>query len=598
MIRAKQSRPASFRITFALTSSWALLAVVGCTGFIGGMTDGSGAGGGGSSDDGGTGVDGGGNYNAGPCVSTIQPRSMWPLSGRSYDVTVHAALGDTSNQGETTLPVDSRANGYASNEGDYVVDSTRIGLLMTAAETIASNVGPAQMATIAKSCTLSQNPSSSTPDPCVMQYVQTEGKQLYRRPLTTTEASGLYAAYLTGFQHPDPGVQPTLSGIQTVIATMLYSPEFLYRTELGDPSDTTSNPVTLTQYEIASAISYTATGGPPDSTLMALADSGLLASAAVYQQQFQRLVDSPDGHAQMAQFVMEWVGADKVTATGGGGPISATLAQDMITETADTVEQALFSGSGELSELLTANYTFVNADLANYYGISGVAGSTFTKVTQPTSQGRMGILGQGSFLTASASTGVRPLHRGNVMLQQLLCENLPSFASLGLGNFTPPPFQTPPAGTTTRASLIDIIGTTGVCAECHQNFMYMGFGLENYDSYGRYQSTDNGGTVDASGFVPTSPGLDPATGQILHPESLTKADFSNFDGMAQSLGQDPRVSQCFAKQIIVYTSGRSDVTNNDCAVRSLQSSFQASNGKVVAGFGAYLQSPQFVQRSR
>ena len=66
----------------------------------------------------------------------------------------------------------------------------------------------------------------------------------------------------------------------------------------------------MTPYEIASAISYAATGGPPDSTLMALADSGSLNSASVYEQQLQRLVDTPNGHAQMAQFVMQWLGAD------------------------------------------------------------------------------------------------------------------------------------------------------------------------------------------------------------------------------------------------------------------------------------------------
>ena len=285
-------------------------------------------------------------------------------------------------------------------------------------------------------------------------------------------------------------------------------------------------------------------------------------------------------------------------ATAGGGPVTATLAQDMVTETADTIEHALFSGSGELSELLTGNYTFLNSDLATYYGIGGVTGSTFTQVTQPGGQGRLGILGQASFLTASAATGVRPLHRGKVMLEQLLCEDLPSFASLGLGDFTPPPFLTPPAGTTTRASLMNIIGTTGVCAECHQNFMYMGFGLENFDSYGRYQPTDNAGTVDASGFVPTSTALDPASGQILDPQSLTKADFPDFAGLTSVLSQDARVADCFAKQIVVYTSGRNDVANNDCSVWSLQSNFQSSKGNVVAGFGSYLESSQFVQRSR
>jgi hypothetical protein len=582
-------------LTVALASSLAFAAVVGCTGYIGdgraGSSGGAGGGAGGSAGSGAT-------PKEGPCVDRIQPRSVWPLSNESYDVSVSATLGDTSNQAEATFPPNLRANGYASNEKDYVVDSTRIGLLLTAAEAIASNVGAAQLASLSKSCTPSSSPSSSNPDSCVMQYIGTTGKQVFRRPLTSKEASGLYAVYLVGFAHPDKGIAPSLSGLETVIGAMLYSPEFLYRTELGAASDTASNTVTMTPYEIASEISYAATGGPPDSTLMALADSNSLDSAASYEAQFDRLVDSKNGHAQLSQFVMEWVAADLVTHTAGAGPISATLAEEMVTETRDTIDEALFSGSGDLSEILTGDYTFLNSDLAAYYGIEGVTGSTFVKITQPGSQSRQGILGQGAFLAASAATGVRPLHRGNVMLQQLLCEDLPSFASLGLGDFTPPPFKTPPEGTTTRASLLDIIGTATVCSECHQNFMYMGFGLESYDSFGRFQAKDNGGAVDASGFLPTSTHLDPATGQILDPEDITKANFSNYAGLASALSQDARVRGCFAKQMVVYASGRDDIANDDCAVRALQSSLSASNGKVVAGFGSYVQSSQFVQRSR
>ena len=533
----------------------------------------------------------------GPCVSTTLPRSVLPLSRLDYDRSVSAVLGDSSNQAEQTFPPETRANGYTSNAGDLVVDVDLVYKLLSAGETIASNVVEAQKANLAKSCSLSTSPSATTPDACAMQYITQTGKQLYRRPLTTSESSGLYAVYLVGFKNPDPGVPAATSAIESTITAMLYSPAFFYRTELGDPSDTNSPVVDLTQYEVASKISYAATGAPPDVTLMALADSQSLNSPAVYQEQFQRLVDTEIGHDRMSQFVMEWIGSDTVRASASG-TLTAAVAKDMVTETQQTIQQGLFSGSGELSELLTANYTFLNSELASYYGIDGVTGSSFTQVLQPSSQGRAGILGQGSFLAASATRGVAPLHRGKLLLEQLFCEQLPSFASLGLPGFTPPQFVPPAAGTTTREALSTEIAPGSACYSCHQNFMFMGFGLENFDVEGRFRTTDNGGKVDASGSIRTSTSVDPRTGAILAPNDVTSTSFADFSGLATDLGADPNVSACFAKQIAVYTSGRAELPNNDCAVRSLQTSFAAAHGNVVSGFSAYVQSPQFVQRSR
>lgn len=540
--------------------------------------------------------------SAATCNDVIAPQQVRTLSRVQYDNSVNAVLGINSKQAQSTFPIENRANGYTNAAQSEVVTSDLINRMMTAAEAIAEQSVGTELAYIKNSlkCSLQASPSISSQDPCALKYIADRGQSFFRRPLTSGELTDLYSIYFTGVTNPSSGAVATTSGIQTLIATFLQMPQFYYRTELGSPSDSTSNPVQLTQFEIASAISYTLTGGPPDAALMAAAAAGTLNSPSSITAQYQRLVATSAGNAQLADFVMEWLGEDQITSYAtAAGPITPTIAAEMKTEAQDFIQQALFSGTGTLNELLTGNYTFVNSDLASYYGLP-TSGTTmnFAKMTLAPETGRAGLLSQGAFLVSSSATsGVPLLHRGHFIRSNLLCESLPTFASVGLPGFTPPPFVTPSVGTSTRQALTAEI--TGVCFNCHQHFMPIGFALENFDPFARYQTTQNGGPVDSSGVVTEPTNVDPASGLIKDPTSFTSTSFANYSGLAATLASDPRTGSCFAYQVTQYISGRAGVAQNECAVRATQQPPTGSSVVTVQQqFSNFLQSKYFTWRSR
>jgi hypothetical protein len=537
----------------------------------------------------------------GPCVDTAVERRVWSLSRNEYDRTVKAILGDTSGVATTTFPPEARTNGFSMNPQAQVVDSKLVSLMMTAAETIASASLTTELGYIKNTlaCSLAGSPTAGTPDPCAMSYIKSRGAALARRPLTDEEATDLYTSYLTGVQNPYDGTDATSSGVELVVTTLLQGPQFLYRTELGDPKDTTTSPVDLTQYEIASAISYLATGGPPDATLLAAAEGGTLQGDAIGTQ-YQRLLDTPEGHAQTTHFVLEWLDEDGIGNAGGsGGPVTQAIAQDMEAEAQGFVEEAVFHGAGTVQELLTGGYTFVNAELAAYYGLptSGLGAAAMKQSLDPSS-GRAGLLSQGAFLVGASAPGIPLLHRGHVIRDKVLCEQLPSTASLGLPNFTPPTLPAPGPGTTTRQQLTDAVGNAGVCFTCHQFFQPIGFALENFDAFGRFQTTQNGGSVDPSGQLVESSSIDSATGAIHDPKSVTAVSFSDSVGLAKALAASPRVGSCFASQVVSFASGKL-APLNECTAASIQA---AANGSPTATipqqFANYVKSKAFVSRTR
>ncbi|PWU12361.1 MAG: hypothetical protein C5B49_16475 [Bdellovibrio sp.] len=549
---------------------------------------------------------GGGSTNqvgGNTCTSSTIPRRVWFLPRSGFDQSIRDVLGDQSNQATSLFAPETRTNGFVDNETGVSVDANLIGLVQQAAETIATNQAQAQLKVAAANCAGMQSGTSAF-DTCVTSkigsFISTLGKQLFRRPLTAAEITDMTGVYTAGFQNPDSGVDPALSGVQTLLSAFIQDPNFLYRTELGDPNDTTSTTPTMTQYEIASAISYALTGSTPDSTLMAAADGNQLATPAQLATQAQRLIAGAGGNMQLESFVMQWLGSDRITEYGSAnGPLTPGIASEMQTETQTFIGENLFSGGGTLNSLLSSNFTYANTELANYYGLtpgSSTDTGTFYKIS--TGNQRNGILSQGSFLATSNGSGVPLFHRGVVIRQKLLCQTLPSFAAVGLGGFTPPVPPPLSPGETTRQEVTQLVPQGTTCYRCHQFFMPTGYGLENFDVFGRYQTTQNGGTVDASGFLSEPTSLDPSTGTILDVQNPTESSFNDFNGLVGVLMNDPNVPNCFARQIMVFVNGRSDVANNDCQVMSLQQNFQASGGNVVSGFLNYVQSTHFVQRSR
>jgi hypothetical protein len=128
--------------------------------------------------------------------------------------------------------------------------------------------------------------------------------------------------------------------------------------------------------------------------------------------------------------------------------------------------------------------------------------------------------------------------------------------------------------------------------------MPMGFGLEHFDPFGRYQSMQNAGMVDPSGAIVESASVDPATGLILKPTSFTQTAFADYPDLTSKLSTDPRTARCFANNVVAYASGRS-VALDECAVRdTMTPPAGSSTATIQEQFVNYVQSKNFVWRTR
>jgi len=332
---------------------------------------------------------------------------------------------------------------------------------------------------------------------------------------------------------------------------------------------------------------------------LSAASAGQLSSPDSLLAQYNRLMNTAQGHSRIQQFVMEWLGADNIAILGNSSStLTPQIASYMKTETQNYIENAVFNSTGTLNELLTADYTYVNAPLASYYGINSAdSTNNFYKVSASGSL-KIGILSQGSFLASSAASGIAILHRGDLLRDKLYCQQLPSVASLGLPGFTPPALNPPGPGQTTRQELEQVVQKGTACYACHQYFMPIGFALDHFDPFGKFRITENGAALDTSGFVAISNYIDPASGLISDPLHATDENFSDYNSFTQVIANDPLVQSCFAKRAMVFVSGRNDVANNECAVSNVQAQFATSGSKVLSGFSAYIQSPSFIQRVR
>jgi hypothetical protein len=235
----------------------------------------------------------------------------------------------------------------------------------------------------------------------------------------------------------------------------------------------------------------------------------------------------------------------------------AALAQE---ESQRFVEDITFDGAGTFRALLTEPSTWVNAPLAQFYGLPGVVGTDFREVAlDPAKRG--GILTQAAFLRAHAHTAhTSPVHRGIAVLHDLLCvEVLPP--PLDIGPLSPPD----PSPATIRERLT--VATEGLqCRSCHDDINPLGFAFEHYDAVGKWQDTDNGEAVDASGVL----GKTDAAGPFRDAIELLKRIAESEDAKA-----------CFVGHWLTQAYRRPAEAGDACAVEQVSQAFAESDGNLV-----------------
>lgn len=366
---------------------------------------------------------------------------------------------------------------------------------------------------------------------CVDKIVATLARRAFRRPVTSAETAALRR--FVGVARAEG--QSVEQGIQLAIQAMLVSPHFLFRIERDpDPADP-SKVHRLSEFELASRLSYFLWSSMPDDELLSLAEAGKL--RASLDAQVKRMLDDPRSAALADNFAGQWLetrNLDSVKPDPGKFPAWGPELRDaMKTETRMFFESVLRENR-PVTEFLNARYTFLNELLAKHYGIEGVSGPDFRRVELATDQ-RRGIITHASVLTVSSyPTRTSPVIRGKYVLQNILG--------------APPPAPPPDVPALDEESVgsagslrqqMEKHRTNPTCASCHNRMDALGFGLENYDAIGRWRSTDGKFPVDASGTLPNGKSFKtPSELMVLLTDDL------------------PDFSRCLVEKMLIYSLGR------------------------------------------
>jgi hypothetical protein len=368
-------------------------------------------------------------------------------------------------------------------------------------------------------------------------------RRAYRRPVEAKEVDRL----LTLFEKATKDGARFEDSLKPVFKAVLVSPNFLLRVERDRPKE--ENAYRVSDHELATRLSYFLWSSMPDAELFALTTQGELSKPAVFDAQVKRMLADPKARALTDTFAEQWLQLKKLPQARPSIEFFPTftprLRQAMHDEVA-TFFDKLRTDDLPVTDLLDADYTYVNADLARHYGITGVNGPEFQKVSLADSD-RGGLLGMAAVHAVTSHTNrTSPTLRGKYVLDVILG--------------TPPP--PPPPGVSqideakgakeakTFREKLSLHATQPNCAGCHAKIDPLGFGMENFDAIGRWRKS--GGDVDATGKLPTGE-------QFNGPKELR----------AVLLKKKPRFVENVTEKLLVFALGRELQPSDAAAVKAI-----------------------------
>jgi hypothetical protein len=328
----------------------------------------------------------------------------------------------------------------------------------------------------------------------ILTHVATEA---YRRPATSQDVAELLPFYKQGAANG--GFD---AGMRTSLQAMLSSLHFIFRVEEAPAGVRPGAVYKLADADLASRLSFFLWGTIPDQTLLDLAQKGTLAKPDVFDAQVKRMLADPRSDALGTRFAAQWLRLQdlkKVEPDALDFPYYDATLSDAMTQETELFFDYLVRADRPALELLTADYTFVNERLARHYGIKGVSGPEFVKVSYPDDT-RRGILGHGSILTlTSHGNRTSPVLRGKWVLEVLLGTPPP-----------PPPPNVPDlekTGDTANGRMLSVAEQLAqhrkspFCSSCHNVIDPIGLSLDHFDVTGAWRIKDRGVAVNTDGML-------------------------------------------------------------------------------------------------
>ncbi|MYD85847.1 MAG: DUF1592 domain-containing protein [Acidobacteria bacterium] len=331
---------------------------------------------------------------------------------------------------------------------------------------------------------------------CASEIIGGLGAAAYRRSLTPANHEGLMALYDAGEE--EGGFE---AGVRMAIEGMLASPHFVFRFEEPpvDVPSTASFPIA--DHDLASRLSFFLWSSAPDAELLALAGEQRLSEPDVLEGQVRRMLADPRAEALATRFAAQWLRLPDLEALQPDVRVYPDFDEQLkwaMQRETELFFLHLLREDRDVLELLDADWTFVNERLARHYGLPGVVGSGFRRVTYPPADPRRGLLGHGSVLAlTSYADRTSPVLRGKWAMEVLLGSPPP-----------PPPPDVPDLEDTVVAEDGRLLSVrerlerhraSPACASCHRMMDPIGLALERYDVTGARRLWDNGSRIDASG---------------------------------------------------------------------------------------------------
>jgi len=419
-------------------------------------------------------------------------------------------------------------------------------------------------------------PASPTEEAsCARTIVATLARRAYRRPVADTDLQVPLARYREGASRG--GFE---SGLELALRSILVSPRFLFRFESQPATVAPNTAYRVDDLELASRVSFFLWSSVPDDDLLNAAEKKTLQQPGVLERQVKRMLEDPRSAALVSDFAGQWLHIRNVAGFRPSPEVlfhfDDNLRQAFVRETELFVESIIREDRSVL-DLLDADYTFLNERLARHYGIPGVFGERFRRVSLPPDSVRRGLLGQGSILTdTSRANRTSPVIRGKWILENIFGAPPPS-----------PPANVPdlkeerdPSKILPMREQMAQHRANPGCASCHTQMDELGFALENFDAIGEWRDLDAAGArIDASAKLPDGTSF---TG----PVELRNVLRSHSDDFLTSL----------TEKLLTYALGRGLEPADAPAVRRIKREAAAANYSFSALIQGIVASTPFQMR--